>query len=193
MAPTLDHPGDRVISPSKLAHVVLRTNNFAAMRAYYMTFLGATPAFENEFLCFLRYDDEHHRLGLLSIPQIGPKNPGTSGLEHISFTYDTLEQLALAYLQRQQHGIEPYWCINHGPTTSVYYKDPDGNSLETQVDNLDDAGAEAFMLSKQYQINPFGVDFKMEDLIARLKAGEADESIKKIPESGPRGFDTMPM
>ena len=37
-------------------------------------------------------------------------------------------------------GILPYWCINHGPTTSLYYKDPDGNVIElfTQIDRMSD-------------------------------------------------------
>ncbi|KAK4954229.1 hypothetical protein LTR10_007659 [Elasticomyces elasticus] len=192
MKATLDQPGSNVLSPTKLAHVVLRSNNFDAMRAFYKTFLGATPAYENHFLCFLRYDSEHHRLGIVNMP-IGPKNAATSGLEHISFTFNTLEELAMSYLQRQKHGIEPFWCVNHGPTTSVYYHDPDGNTLETQVDNFDNEEAEAFMLSEAYEINPLGVDFTMKDLIARLQAGEDDRSIKQRPASGPRGLETVPL
>ena len=40
------------------------------------------------------------------------------------------------YARLKGDGIEPYWCINHGPTTSLYYKDPDGNQIELQVDNF---------------------------------------------------------
>ena len=32
--------------------------------------------------------------------------------------------------------IKPYWCINHGLTTSLYYHDPDDNAVELQVDNF---------------------------------------------------------
>jgi hypothetical protein len=36
------------------------------------------------------------------------------------------ENALLAFLTYQ--GIKPYWTtINHGPTTSCYYPDPDGN------------------------------------------------------------------
>ena len=96
-------------------------------------------------------------------------------------------------MQRKANGILPFWCINHGPTTSVYYRDSDGNILETQVENFDTlAEAADYMTSEAYRINPLGVDFEMEDLIKRLRTGEDEGSIKKRPASGPRGLDTVP-
>jgi catechol-2,3-dioxygenase len=111
---TFDNPGKAVVRPSKLAHVVLRTNNFQRLRAFYKTFLNAEVQFENDFLAFLTYDEEHHRIGIVQFSDIGPKDVQTNGLEHIAFTFDTLHDLALAYLQRKENGIEPFWCINHG-------------------------------------------------------------------------------
>ncbi|KAK4574870.1 hypothetical protein LTR86_001712 [Recurvomyces mirabilis] len=192
MTPSLDNPGDIVTAPGKLAHVVLRTSNFNKLRDFYLKFLGATVSFENEFMALLTYDDEHHRLGIIIIPDLAAKNPGTCGLEHIAFTYSDLQTLALVYLQRQKHGIEPFWCINHGPTISVYTHDPDGNILESQVDCMTVEGATAFMTSDAYQTNPIGVDFNMKDLINRLKSGESEDEIKKRPASGPRGIDSVP-
>lgn len=192
MQPTLDNPGSTVMSPTKLAHVVLRTNNFEKMRDFYKTFLGGYATFENDFLSFQTYDEENHRIAIVSMPDIGKKTPA-SGLEHIAFTFPTLTELSIAYLQRKNNGIVPFWTINHGPTTSLYYKDPDGNILETQVENFESLEQDqAFMSSKAYEINPIGVDFEMDDLIRRLKAGEDDTSIKKRPESGPRDLSTVP-
>jgi hypothetical protein len=80
-----------------------------------------------------------------------------------------------------------------GPTTSVYYRDPDGNILETQVENFDTVEeAMQYMHSEAYNTNPLGVDFKMEDLIKRIQAGEDEKSLKARPASGPRGLDTVP-
>ena len=188
-----DNPGRNVIKPARLAHCVLRTNNFDAMRAFYKTFLGAHAVFENDILSFMTYDEEHHRIALVNIPSIENKVRASAGLEHLAFTFNSLDDLALAYLQRKENGILPFWPVNHGPTTSVYYKDPDGNILETQVENCDtNEEVIAFMESEAYQKNPIGVDFKMEDLIRRLKSDEDHASIKKRPESGPRGLDTVP-
>lgn len=70
------------LTPSKLAHVVFRTNKLQAMRDFYLEFLGASIAFEApNVLAFLRYDDEHHRIGIIGMPDIGDKVKASSGLE----------------------------------------------------------------------------------------------------------------
>lgn len=52
----------------KFAHVVLQTSQKAQMRDWYCTVLDAHVVFENELLCFLTFDEEHHRIALLSPP-----------------------------------------------------------------------------------------------------------------------------
>jgi len=188
-----DQPAAKVVSPIRLAHVVLRTNNFKPMVDFYKTFLGGEASYENDFLSFITYDEEHHRLAIGMVPGTGLKNQRTCGLEHIAFTHSTLPELLLAYRQRKARGIEPSWCINHGPTTSIYYHDPDGNMIETQVDNFDTSEeATDFMMSKAFQENPFGADFDPEEHIARIKKGEDIVSILKRPDVGPRGPESLP-
>ena len=69
----------------------------------------------------------------------------------------------------------------------MYYYDPDGNTLETQVDNFDaPEAANDFMASPLFRENPVGTDFDPQELLARLKSGEDHASIKKRPEIGPR-------
>lgn len=70
------------IPPSKLAHVVFRSHNLEKMRNFYLQFLGAKIAFEiPNVLAFLRYDEEHHRLGIIGMPDIGDKVKNSNGLE----------------------------------------------------------------------------------------------------------------
>jgi catechol-2,3-dioxygenase len=184
-----DNPGTTVKSPSKLAHVVLRTNNMKAMVQFYTTFLGARVIHKNEMLAFLSYDEEHHRIAIAQIPGTQAKVKKSCGLEHIAFTFDSLSDLMLAYRQRKKSGIEPIWCVNHGPTISLYYQDPDGNQIETQVDNFENADdATKIMESKEFKENPIGVDFDPEEMIERLLKGESDESLKKRANVGPRGL-----
>ena len=193
MAVNFENPGDNVRPPAKLAHVVLRTSNFQKMVLFYKTFLGAHATFENDLFCFMTYDEEHHRIGIMNVPGVAEKNTMTAGLEHIAFTFESLPDLALAYLQRKRHDIMPFWTTNHGPTTSMYYKDPDGNILETQVENFTTKGeADGFVQSEAYKRNPIGVDFEVDDLIERLRSGEDHASIKRRPEIGPRSIDTVP-
>lgn len=182
----------KVKSPSKLAHVVLVTGKFKEMVDYYKIFLGAEVSYENDVLSFLRYDEEHHRIAIAGIPGTTEKPKNAAGLHHVAFTFDTLDDLALAYKQRKELGILPSACLNHGPTTSIYYTDPDGNRIETQVDNFDTPEeANGFMASEAFAQNPIGTDFDPEDLVRRLAAGESHATIKKRVEIGPRGITAI--
>lgn len=100
----------KVLSPSKLAHVVLRTNKLDQMKTFYKTFLGAHEVFGNETMTFLSYDDEHHRIAIIQVPDVRDKDYDTCGLEHIGFSFDSLKDLCTAYKQRKAMGIEPGWC-----------------------------------------------------------------------------------
>lgn len=189
MAVDFDAPVTTVKSPTKLAHIVLRTNNFKAMVEFYMVFLGARIVYENDFIAFLSYDDEHHRIAIVGVPGTQGKIKTTCGLEHIAFSFDSLSDLLLSYRQRKQKGIQPLWPVNHGPTTSIYYQDPDGNQIETQVDNFEDPEeATEFMKSKAFEENPIGVDFDPEDFIERIKKGQSEKTLTTRPEIGPRGL-----
>jgi catechol-2,3-dioxygenase len=170
----------KVLSPSKLAHVVLRTTDIKRLVQFYLEFLGATVVFQNDFIAFLTYDEEHHRIAILQRPGTTAKVPNTAGLEHFAFTYDSLDDLALTYEQRKAKGMLPIHCLNHGPTTSLYYADPDGNEIEYQVDNFDTAEeATQFMMGNAYKVNPIGIPFDPEEFVKRVRSGEDHAVIKK--------------
>lgn len=176
-------------SPAHLVHVVLRTNKYKKMVQYYKDFLGAHASYENDLLSFLSYDEEHHRIAIINTAEAPDKVPGSIGMDHIAFAFDNLDDLALAYRQRKALGILPSVCLNHGPTTSMYYTDPDGNRIETQVDNFDTAAeASEFMAGPAFAQNPIGTDFDPEELCRRLERGEDHREIKKRVEIGARGF-----
>jgi catechol-2,3-dioxygenase len=184
-----DQQTSKVLAPSALAHVVLQTANLDRMIDFYTNFLGGTVTHRNEMLAFITYDNEHHRIALIGLPSTSPKVVGSCGLDHVSFAFPDLTSLLLAYRQRKARMIEPFWSVNHGPTTSIYYKDPDGNKLETQVDNFDTNEATTkFMESATFAENPIGADFDPEELIERIKAGEDVAELKKRIEIGPRGI-----
>lgn len=176
-------PG-QVLRPTSFAHVFLRTNRFQEMVTWYKTVLGAEARFETDRIAFLCFDEEHHRVAICALPGTGNKIKTSAGLEHMAFGFETLDDLALAYQQRKDLGILPSWCVNHGITTSIYYTDPDGNQIETQVDTFEDNDeATTYMLSAEFKANPIGTEFDPEDLVRRLQSGEDHASIKK--RSGP--------
>lgn len=169
--------GSDVIQPTKLAHIVLRTARFAESVEWWKTVLGAVPRYENEFIAFLTYDDEHHRLAILSGPSLADNDRSSSGLEHVAFTYADLDGLLSTYQRLAAVGIEPLAPVNHGMTLSLYYADPDGNQVELQVDSMGPAEAESFMAGEVFAANPIGVGFDPDELVARRSAGESVESL----------------
>ena len=183
-----------IVSPVKLAHFVLRTSQFAEMLAWYKLVLNASAAFESPNIAFLSYDDEHHRVAFLNVPGLAPQSDGVAGVHHVAFTFGDLTTLLENYVRLRDLGIKPAWPVNHGPTTSLYYVDPDGNQLEFQVDNYDTVEAAGeFFFTEDFEKNPIGVDFNPEDLLARLRAGEDEAKLKLRPPSGPRGVETIPL
>ena len=175
-----------VYKPSKLAHVVLQTSRFRETRQWYMTVLGAEVAFENDDVVFLRYDDEHHRIGIINARDALPLDKRASGVEHISFTYDKLDELLGTYLRLKKVGIEPYWPIIHGPTVSLYYRDPNGVKVELQYDVLRTVeDVDRFFAAGNYIENFMGVIFDPDDMVARFKGGEPLESLTRRPPLPP--------
>jgi catechol 2,3-dioxygenase-like lactoylglutathione lyase family enzyme len=170
--------------PAKFAHVVFRTRDLDRMVAWYETVLGAHVAMRNEFIAFLTYDDEHHRVAIVKDPRITADAPAFDhpGVEHVSYTYASLDDLIATYERLRAHGIEPYWTINHGPTTSLYYRDPDGNQVELQIDNFPDSETlHAWFRSGAFEANPIGVDIDVDDLIARHRAGTPTTELLRRP------------
>lgn len=169
------------IAPVKFAHIVYRTARFAEMVQWYKTTLEAEVMMENEMFCFLTYDDEHHRVAIVNMPGLSDRDPQAAGVEHCAYTYESLDDLLSTYTRLQSQGIEPYWCINHGPTLSMYYRDPDGNQVELQIDIYDVEGTNAWFAQSDFATNPIGVKFDPQDIIRRHAAGEARETLLARP------------
>lgn len=183
-------PERQIIAPAKLAHFVLRTRRYEEMLAWYQKVLVARVVYGNEFLSFLTYDDEHHRIAILSVPELEDQRDGVAGVHHIAFTYNTLHDLLENYATLKAQGVEPVYAVNHGPTTSLYYADPDGNQLEFQVENYPTVEESTeFFYSDAFKDNPIGVEFDPQQLLDRLRAGEPEEVLVKRPDIGKRGME----
>jgi len=182
------------ISPRQLAHVVRRTGRFQELVDWYCTVLGAEVVHSDGMLAFLTYDDEHHRIAIAGIPGLEEQPAMAAGTDHIAFTYADLGDLLHTYLRLEATGIEPFWCINHGPTISMYYKDPDGSRIELQVDTMaSNEAVDRWMRSGEFAANPIGIVFDPEDLLARYQAGEPLETLTArapLPE-GMSPFDML--
>jgi len=187
-----DRPEDRAaklaesrgpIAPSKFAHVVRRTSRFDEMIRWYRTVLNAEIVHATDMLAFLTYDDEHHRIALIAMPGLAERSPRSAGTEHVAYNHRDLGDLLATYARLKREGIFPYWCVNHGVTTSMYYRDPDGNGIEFQVDNFPSVQeGYRWMKGPAFAANPIGVIFDPDDLLARYLAGEP---MAKLLEQSP--------
>jgi len=184
-APRILPSSSQRISPEKFAHVVLKTANFDAVISWYATVLQARVAFRSDFIAFLTYDDEHHRVAVINAPNSPAPDEAAAGVHHIAYTYADLGALLSTYRRLKASGIEPARCINHGPTTSMYYRDPDGLRVELQIDNFSMAEANAYFTSADFAANPIGVVFDPEDLIREYEAGRAYEELVRRPPLPP--------
>ncbi|MEM7341354.1 MAG: VOC family protein [Actinomycetota bacterium] len=173
-------------APAKLAHVVLRSPRYDEVIEWYRTVLEAEVMVRTPGVSFLTYDEEHHRIAVINTPGIADADPGAGGVDHIAFTYDTIDDLFLTYERLKRLRIEPFWTINHGPTLSFYYADPDGNRVELQIDVFDTNEAiNAWMAQSDFETNPIGVKFDPDEVIARHRAGEEPTTLLARPVIDP--------
>lgn len=85
-------------------------------------------------------DEANHRIALLAFPDLeAPVDKGhTAGLHHTAFEYPEFHSWIMNYKRLKRFGLEPFVCLDHGMTMSMYYQDPEGARVEIQVDAFGD-------------------------------------------------------
>lgn len=179
------------IRPHKFVHVVYRTRRFAEMVRWYQLVFDAKVQYRNPVLAFLTYDGEHHRFAFANLdvlqPNAGEKDRrGVIGVDHVAYTYASVNDLLENYAQLKAQGIRPYWCVHHGITVSMYYADPDGNQMEFQVDCFaSNEEANAFMEGPHFAANPIGVEYDPEEWLAKARSGTPLSEFLRRPTDEP--------
>ena len=179
------------VRPLKFVHVVYRTRRFAEMVRWYQMVFDAKVQYQNPVLAFLTYDAEHHRFAFANLdvlqPNAGEKDRrGVVGVDHVAYTYASLNDLLENYAQLKAQGIKPYWCVHHGVTVSMYYADPDGNQMEFQVDCFaSNEDANAFMEGPHFAANPIGVEYDPDEWLAKARAGTPVSEFLRRPTDEP--------
>ena len=130
-----------------ISHLILNTANYEAMKQWYLDVFEAKIGVEtsDHSACFLQMDESHHRIGMFNVAKTdesaamtspGARDTGVlSRLNHVAFEYPTLAELFGAYRRLAGSSIRPAVSLNHGPTMSIYYQDPDRNVVELFYDN----------------------------------------------------------
>jgi catechol 2,3-dioxygenase len=126
---------------------------------WYGIAVGMRSQHQFEGGAWLTNDEANHRLALLTTPgmQDDPDKIRHTGIHHMAFEFDSLD---------------------HGMTTSFYYLDPDGNSVELQSDNFggDWARSSAFLRTPEFIDDPIGKQVDPAKMLeARRTGADADE------------------
>src|SRR4029079_11378713 len=86
-----------------------------------------------------------------------------------------------SYDRLRKDGIEPAFCLDHGLTISLYYKDPEGNCVELQSDNFGDwnKSSEWMRTSADFAANPIGTFFDPALVYDKMKDGADFKTLQK--------------
>jgi len=163
-------------APGKFAHLAFNTHRYDEMIDWYANVFEARVQHRDDRMAFLTYDDEHHRFTFVNL---GSARDGhetrpamATGFNHLGYAWRNLEELMDTYTRLKSRGVAPTKSIRHGMTLSLYYRDPDGNGLEFQVDLMHAKGSNEFMSGLALADNPVGEPFVAEAVAERVAQGK---------------------
>jgi catechol 2,3-dioxygenase len=164
----------------RLHHVNLKTRRLQEMIDWYGVAVGMAPNHQFEGGAWLTNDNANHRLALLAVPGLedDPEKIKHTGFHHMAFEFGSLDRLLDTYVRLRDLGHVPHACLDHGMTTSFYYVDPDGNSVELQADNYggDWAQSSAFLKTDAFVADPIGTPIDPEQVLeAHVQGASAAE------------------
>jgi catechol-2,3-dioxygenase len=181
----------------RFGEVVLRTSQYGAMKSWYSQVLDTNPMFESERrettgsggmrqMCLIRSYSEFpftETLAIFDFAELRQNDQTVSGMDHFQMQFASIDDLFDRYEALAAQGIVPSRSANHGPSTSFYYRDPDGNRVELSVKNYaTEAETLAFMQSEAFRRNPAGIDVDPAEYVARYRGGVSLEELRRIPE-----------
>jgi catechol 2,3-dioxygenase-like lactoylglutathione lyase family enzyme len=176
------------------------------MKPWYSIVLGVQPFFEHnppagaavgDFggqtraadlrMCFFRLSVDYpftQVIGIFEEPAVSAAvSKSMPGLHHMQLMSEGLDTLVEKYEALASAGMRPHRTANHGPMTSFYYRDPDGNNVELTAQNFATFELMAeFMRSAAFKANPSGVELDPEVFVSRYRSGVPAAELTRIPD-----------
>lgn len=122
-----------------LGHVVIKVRNQQRAEAFYNGLLGIPIAarFPPLSMTFFTLGD-HHDFAVAAVGDDALDAPANSpGLFHVAFKIGTrIDELREAKLQLEGAGLKVE-AYDHEVSKSIYFNDPDGNTIELYIDASD--------------------------------------------------------
>ena len=172
----------------KLHHVTIKTSHLDEMITWYGLVIGAEVQFRDQVAAWTTNDAANHRIAFLAVPGLSDdaQKVDHNGMHHCAFEYQSFEDLMASFDRLRKAGVEPAFCLDHGLTMSLYYKDPEGNFVELQSDNFGDwAKSTEFMrTSADFAANPIGTFFDPARVYERMKNDIDFKTLQKSIRAG---------
>ena len=172
----------------KLHHVTMKTSHLDDMIAWYGKVIGVKVQFRDQVAAWTTNDAANHRIAFLAVPGLSDDAEKIShnGMHHTAFEYDSFHDLMTSYDRLRKEGVDPAFCLDHGLTISLYYKDPEGNYVELQSDNFGDwnKSAEWMRTSPDFAANPIGTFFDPAQVYDKMMSGADFKTLQKSIRSG---------
>ena len=126
-----------MVSPKRVGHLVLNVKNVQKSTQFYTEVLGFQVALQKKDATFLTCGKIHHDLALFQAsPMAPPVSKGGLGLNHMALQVEDFDMLTKYYhVLKDRELIDR--TTDHGMTSSIYLKDPDGNGIELFCNNQD--------------------------------------------------------
>jgi catechol 2,3-dioxygenase len=183
------------IRPS-LHHVTMKTSRLDEMIKWYALVIGAKVQFRNDVAAWTTNDEANHRIAFLAVPGLSDDADKIrhNGMHHCAFEFDSFADLLSTFDRLRNAGIEPAFCLDHGLTISLYYKDPEGNYVELQSDNFSDwqLSSEYMRTSPVFAENPIGVFFDPARVYETYQSGTDFKTLQKAVRAGAYQPDPIP-
>jgi catechol 2,3-dioxygenase len=180
----------------KLHHVTIKTSRLDEMIVWYALVVGAEVQFRDQGAAWMTNDAANHRIAFLAVPGLSDdaQKANHNGMHHCAFEYDSFADLMASFDRLRKAGLEPAFCLDHGLTISLYYKDPEGNFVELQSDNFSDwrLSGEFIRTSTDFAANPIGTFFDPARVYEQFRAGAEFETLQRSIRAGAYVPDTIP-
>ena len=185
-------------APPQFSEVIFKTARFAEMKAWYETVTDVNaffvrgeadkPNWTGAYrIAFIRIFSDHpytQVLGIFETPAVSgttDNQKGEPGMHHMQLRHGGLDHLFSRYEILRDQGITPFRSYNHGPGSSFYYHDPDGNTVELSSANfVKEADYLAYFKSEAYARNISGVEIEAAAYVKRFRDGTPQEELVKI-------------
>ncbi len=169
-------------------HVTFKTTRLQEMVDWYRLLIGVQVTFQDEHNAWTTNDAANHRVAFLSVDGLSddPDKISHNGMHHSAFEYASFDDLMSSFDRLRKEGIEPAFSLDHGLTTSLYYKDPEGNFVELQCDNFGDwkLSTKWMQTSADFKANPIGTFFDPAKVYEAFIGGEKFETLQPAMRAG---------